>query len=79
MKFCGLISTCPEVTWGKTDKDLFCPNSSWIGLKHSKDLRVEGTMFLIKKVIKIPLSSNDHKRMQSIDWIETYAYRTTKI
>ena len=28
---------------------------------------------------KIALSSNDDKRMQSIDSIETYAYRTSKV
>ena len=33
-------------------------------------------MFLLKKLKKITLSSNDDKRMQSIDSIETYAYGT---
>ena len=31
-----------------------------------------------EEINKIPLSSNDDKRMQSIDSIETYAYRTSK-
>ena len=31
-----------------------------------------------EKIIKIALSSNDDKRMQSIDSIETYAYGTSK-
>ena len=31
-----------------------------------------------KKIDKIALSSNDDKRMQSIDLIETYAYATSK-
>ena len=38
-------------------------------------------MFLLKKCFKcfkIALSSNDDKRMQSIDSIETYAYGTSK-
>ena len=30
------------------------------------------------KIVLIVLSSNDDKRMQSIDWIETYAYGTSK-
>ena len=32
----------------------------------------------IEVINKIALSSNDDKRMQSIDLIETYAYRTSK-
>ena len=36
-------------------------------------------MFLLKKLMKkIALSSNDDKRMQSIELVETYAYRTSK-
>ena len=35
-------------------------------------------MFLLKKLIRLLLSSNDGKRMQSIDLIETYAYGTSK-
>ena len=31
-----------------------------------------------EEINKIALSSNDDKRMQSIDSIETYAYRTRK-
>ena len=31
-----------------------------------------------EEIDKIPLSSNNDKRMQSIDLIETYAYRTSK-
>ena len=34
--------------------------------------------FLTKENYKIVLSSNDDSRMQSIDWIETYAYGTSK-
>ena len=44
---------------------------------YSKDLKVKGIMFLLKKLITllyIALSSNDDKRMQSIDSIETYVY-----
>ena len=35
-------------------------------------------MFFTKVINKIPLSSNDDKRMRSIDLIETYAYGTSK-
>ena len=35
-------------------------------------------MLLLKKLIKTELSSNDDKRMQAIDSIETYAYVTSK-
>ena len=31
-----------------------------------------------KEVNKITLSANDDKRIQSVDSIETYAYRTSK-
>ena len=34
-------------------------------------------MFLLKKVIRL-ISSNDDKRMQSTDSIETYPYGTTE-
>ena len=35
-------------------------------------------MILLKKTNKIALSSNDDKKMQSIDSIETYAYEIDK-
>ena len=35
-------------------------------------------MILLKKINKIALSSNDDKKMQSIDSIETYAYEIDK-
>ena len=35
-------------------------------------------MFLLKKINKIALSSNDDERMQSIDSIEAYTYGTSK-
>ena len=35
-------------------------------------------MFLLKKLIKIVLSPNDDKRIQSIDSIETYTHGTSK-
>ena len=36
-------------------------------------------MFFCEKIIMIILSSNDDKRMQLIDLIETYAHATSKI
>ena len=41
-------------------------------------MKAKGAMLLLKKINKFALSSNDDKRMQSIDLIETYAYRTKK-
>ena len=35
-------------------------------------------MFLVKKINNISISSNEDKRMQSIDSIETYAYGRSK-
>ena len=35
-------------------------------------------MFLLKKINKIALGSDDDKRMQSIDLIETHAYGMNK-
>ena len=35
-------------------------------------------MFFTEEIDKIPLSSNDDKRIQSIVLIETYAYGTNK-
>ena len=35
-------------------------------------------IFLLKKIDKIALSSNDDKIMQSIDLIEAYAWGTSK-
>ena len=39
---------------------------------------MKGTTFLLIKNNNIALSSNDDKRIQSIDSIETYAYATSK-
>ena len=35
-------------------------------------------MFLPKKLTRFLLRLNDDKRMQSVDLIETYVYRTSK-
>ena len=39
---------------------------------------MKGVMFLLKKPKNIALSSNDDKKMQSIDSIEAYPYGTGK-
>ena len=45
--------------------------------KHSKIFKVKDNVFT-EKINKIALSSNDDKRMQSIDSTETYAHGTSK-
>ena len=47
-------------------------------LREQKRFRSEGYSVFIEVINKITLSSNDDKRMQSIDLIETYAYGTSK-
>ena len=39
---------------------------------------MKSLMFVLKKNNKIALNSNDHKRIQSIDLIEKYAYKKNK-
>ena len=43
-----------------------------------KTIRSERHNVFTEEINKIALSSNDDKRMQSIDSIETYAYGTSK-
>ena len=45
--------------------------------KHLKDLKVEHHVFT-EEINKIALSSDDDKRIQSINSIETYAYGMSK-
>ena len=47
-------------------------------LKTLEMFKSERRNFFTEETNKIVLSSNDDKRMQSIDSIETYAYRTSK-
>ena len=47
-------------------------------LKTQKRFKSERHDVLTEEINKIPLISNDDKRMQSIDSIETYAYGTSK-
>ena len=47
-------------------------------LKTQQRLRIQKHNVFIKEINKIALRSNDNKRMQSIDSIETYAYGTSK-
>ena len=46
--------------------------------KARKKIKKERHNVFIEEINKIALSSNDEKRMQSIDSIETYAYGTSK-
>ena len=47
-------------------------------LKTQQRLRIQKNNVFIKEINKITLRSNDNKRMQSIDSIETHAYGTSK-
>ena len=47
-------------------------------LREQKRFKSEGYNVFTEVINKITLSSNDDKRMQSIDLIETYAYGTSK-
>ena len=47
-------------------------------LKTQQTVKIERYIVFTEEINKIALSSNDDKRMQSIDLIETYAYGTRK-
>ena len=47
-------------------------------LKTQQKFKGERHSFFTEEINKIDLSSNDNKRMQSIDLIETYAHGTSK-
>ena len=47
-------------------------------LKIQQRFKSERRNFFTEEINKITLSSTDDERMQSIDWIETYAYGTSK-
>ena len=47
-------------------------------LKAQQRFKSERHNVFTEEINKIALSSNDDKRMQSIDSIETYSYRTNK-
>ena len=47
-------------------------------LKIQQRFKSERRNFFTEEINKIALSSTDDERMQSIDWIETYAYGTSK-
>ena len=61
----------------KEDQKEFVKNSKLI-LKTQQGFKSERHNAFIKDINKIALSSNDDKRIQSIDSIETYAYGTSK-
>ena len=47
-------------------------------LKTQQKVKSERHNVFTEKIVNIAWNSNDDKRMQSIDLIETYAYRTSK-
>ena len=47
-------------------------------LKTQQRFKSEGHTVFTEEINKIALSSNDDKRMQSVNSIETYAYGTSK-
>ena len=61
----------------KQDQKEFVKNNKPI-LKLQQIFKSERYNVLIEEINKIALSSNDDKRMQSIDLIETYAYGMNK-
>ena len=60
----------------KDDKE-FIKNNKLI-LKTQQRLKSEKHYVFTEEINKIALSSNDDKKLQSIDLIETYSYRTSK-
>ena len=60
----------------KEDKKEFIKNNELI-LKAQQRFKTKKYVFT-QEINKIALSSNDNKRIQSIDWIETYAFGMSK-
>ena len=71
-----MIVSYKKVSLEKVQKE-FVKNNKLI-LKTHQRLKSERHNVFTKEINKIVLSSNDNKRMQSIDSIETYAYGTSK-
>ena len=61
----------------KTNHKEFIRNNKSI-LKTLQSFKSERHNVFTEEVNKIALSSNDDNRMQPIDWIEIYAYGTSK-
>ena len=61
----------------KKDHKEFIRNNKSI-LKIKQRFKSECHNVFVQEINKIPLSSNDNKRMQPIDSIGTYAYGTSK-
>ena len=51
---------------------------NWLILTAQQRFKSERHNLFTEAINKIALSSSYDKRMQSIDWIETYAYGTSK-
>ena len=65
-----------EITFKEDNKE-FMKNKKLI-LKTQQGFRSEKRNVFAEEINKIALSSNDDKRIQSIDSIETYAYEMSK-
>ena len=61
----------------KKDQNEFIKNNKLI-LKTQQRFRSEKHNVFTKEINKIALSSNDDKRIQSIDLVKTYAHGTSK-
>ena len=61
----------------KEDKKEFIKNNKLIS-KTQRRFRSEKQNIFIEEIDKIALSSNDDKRIESIDWIETYGQWKSK-
>ena len=55
-----------------------CIKNNKLVLKRHQRLKSEQHNVFTEEINKIELSSNDDKIMKSIDWIEIYAYETSK-
>ena len=65
----------------KTDNKEFIKSNKLISKtqrKFKSERHTKGIILFTEEINKIALSSDDDKRMQSIDSIETYAYGTNK-
>ena len=60
------------------DRKEFIKNNKLI-LKTQQRLKIQRQNTFTEEINKIALGSNDDKRMQSFDLIETYAYGTNKV
>ena len=66
--------------YGKTNEEgKITPPTPRLGLKTQQRFKSERHNVFTKDINKVALRSNDAKRMQSIDSIETYGYGRSKV